>query len=91
MRVLLLTTTEAAQARRETRVYDVSQLIGKGTAEELSQVVWRSLVPADQRDESSDLSILPYRHLLIVRHSQKGQRQVKQLLEQLETALAPEK
>jgi hypothetical protein len=89
--VLHLTTTEAAQARRETCVYNVRELIGEGTAEELAQIVWKSLVPVEQRDDSADLSILPYRHLLIVRHSQEGQRRVTQLLEQLQSALVPAK
>ena len=66
-------------------------LVGESSAEELAEVVRKSLVPVGERDESADLSVIPYRHLLIVRHSQQGQRQVTQLLEQLQSALASAK
>lgn len=89
--VLLITTAAAADTRREVCVYNLGAIVGEGSTEELSQVVWKSLVPVGQRDESADLSVIPYRHLLIVRHSQQGHRQVTQLLEQLKTALAPAK
>jgi hypothetical protein len=89
--VLMITTAKTADERRETCVYNLGALIGERSAEELSQVIWKSLVPVGQRDENADLSVIPYRHLLIVRHSQQGQRQVAQLLEQLKSALVPAK
>ncbi len=85
--VILITTEKEAERKRDTCIYDVAELLRESSAHELAEVVRQTLVPASQRDESSDVSVVPFRHLLIVRHNQAGQRQVAQFLQQLTSAL----
>jgi hypothetical protein len=85
--VLIITTLAAANERREIRIYNVADLIRDSSVEELGRVVGRSLVREEDEESGADLSIVPYRDLLIVRHSQPGHRQVTDLLMQLQRAL----
>lgn len=85
--VLLITTKDAADAMRVTQIYNLAPLIGDDSAEELAEVIRQTILSVDQQDENADISIVPFRHVLIVRHNPRGQRQVAQFLEQLHAAL----
>jgi hypothetical protein len=86
--VLIVTSRQAADTRRETCIYTVSGLLGQQSADDLANVVRQSLIPFGQREADSDVSIVPYRDVLIVRHTQAGQRQIAEFLKQLQRALS---
>jgi hypothetical protein len=85
--VLMLTTDEVASKMLEICVYNVADLLGDRSTEELAQVVRQMMTPPEGAANPSDSSVLSYRHLLIIRHTKAGHHQVLENLQQMHRAL----
>lgn len=100
--VLMITTEEAAKKHLELKVYDVTKSIGPEVKAEEVAVVLASLNHPQMMGggmgggmggavaKTTDVRIVPFRNLLIVRASQREHEEIAELFGELQVRLAPE-
>jgi hypothetical protein len=100
--VLMITTEDAASKHLELKVYDVTKSIGPEVKAEEIAVVLASLNHPQMMGggmgggmggavaKTTDVRIVPFRNLLIVRASQREHEEIAALFGELQVRLAPE-
>ena len=85
--VLLITSTAAANAKASVRVHNVADLTGGDTTHKLAGAIEAVLGGQTPDDGPPSVRIVPYQHVLIVRGTEQGHREVAELLLQIRTSV----